>query len=141
MTDYAALAAAAVTAKGRAYAPYSGFCVGAALLCVDGKVYSGCNVESAAFSATVCAERTALVKAVSEGARRFAAVAVAGSFSETQGDYCYPCGVCRQMLHEFAAEGFVVIAAKTAEDFRVHRWEEILPFGFGPKDLKRQAEG
>ena len=135
MTDYGLLAAAAVAVKNRAYAPYSGFHVGAALLCTDGTIYDGCNVESAAYSATVCAERAALVKAVSDGARTFAAIAVAGSYPGAGGDYCYPCGVCRQMLHEFAGEGFELVVAKTARDYRVHRWEEILPFGFGPGDL------
>jgi homotetrameric cytidine deaminase len=133
--DHQKLAAAAVAAKDRAYAPYSGFNVGAALLGESGEVYIGCNVESAAFSATVCAERTALLKAVSEGERRFKAIAVAASKPGEEGDYCYPCGVCRQTLNEFAGESFTVIVAKTADDFRVHQWAEILPFGFGPKDL------
>jgi len=135
MIDYNALAAAAVDAKNRAYAPYSGFHVGAALLCADGIMYTGCNIESAAYSATICAERVALAKAVSEGARQIRAVAVSGSPSGKDGDYCYPCGVCRQMLHEFAAEDLELIVAKSAEDYRVHKWADILPFGFGPKDL------
>jgi homotetrameric cytidine deaminase len=135
LPDYRSLAAAAVKAKERAYAPYSGFHVGAALLGADGTVYIGCNIESAAYPATVCAERTALVKAVSEGARSFTAIAVAGSFQDKPGGYCYPCGVCRQMLHEFVSPGFELIVAKTAEEYRVHAWEDIFPFGFGPKDL------
>ncbi|MCL2603033.1 MAG: cytidine deaminase [Defluviitaleaceae bacterium] len=135
MKDYKQLAALAAEAKDRAYAPYSGFHVGAALLCESGRIYIGCNVESAAFPATVCAERTALLKAVSEGERKLKAIAVAGSKSGAEGDYCYPCGVCRQMLNEFAGEDFEVIIAKSADDYRVHKWAEILPFGFGPKDL------
>jgi cytidine deaminase len=135
MTDYKQLAASAVEAKDRAYAPYSGFHVGAALLCANGKIFTGCNVESAAYPAAVCAERTALVKAVSEGARNFKAIAVAGSRPGAEGDYCYPCGVCRRLLHEFANSGFEVIVAKTAEDYRVYKWAEILPFGFGAKEL------
>jgi homotetrameric cytidine deaminase len=132
---YQKLAAAAVLAKGRAYAPYSGFHVGAALLSESGRMYIGCNIESAAYPASVCAERTALLKAVSEGERKFKAIAVAGSKPDTEGDYCYPCGVCRQLLHEFVDDGFEVIIAKTPDDYRVHKWAEILPYGFGPKDL------
>ncbi|MCL2202718.1 MAG: cytidine deaminase [Defluviitaleaceae bacterium] len=134
--NHAQLAAAAVAAKDRAYAPYSGFHVGAALLSEGETLYIGCNIESAAYPATVCAERTALLKAVSEGERKFRAIAVAGSKPGADGDYCYPCGVCRQLLHEFAGEDFEVIVARTATDFRVHKWAEILPFGFGPKDLE-----
>jgi len=133
--EHKTLAAAAVKAKERAYAPYSGFHVGAALLCEEGTTYIGCNIESAAYPATICAERTALTKAVSEGARKFKAIAVAGSFPNKAGDYCYPCGVCRQMLHEFADEDFIVIMAKTEDDFRIHTWEQLFPHGFGPKDL------
>ena len=129
------MAAAAVDAKSRAYAPYSRFHVGAALLCADGNVYIGCNIESAAYPATICAERTALTKAISEGVRKIRAIAVAGSFPDKEGNYCYPCGVCRQMLHEFVTDDFEVIIAKSADDYRVHKWEEILPYGFGPKDL------
>jgi len=136
MIDYKLLAAAAVEAKDRAYAPYSKFHVGAALLCADGNVYIGCNVESAAYSATICAERTALTKAISEGTRQIRAIAVSGSFPGKEGNYCYPCGECRQMLNEFVTDDFEVIIAKTADDFRVHQWEEILPYGFGPKDLQ-----
>ena len=130
------LAAAAVLAKTLAYAPYSNFHVGAALLALDGKVYTGCNIESAAFSPTCCAERTALVKAVSEGVRDFTAIAVTGGPAGADGaDYCYPCGVCRQMLYEFGGDKLQVIVAKTQEDYRVHSLSELLPYGFGAKDL------
>ncbi|MCL2500375.1 MAG: cytidine deaminase [Defluviitaleaceae bacterium] len=135
MINYKRLAALAVEAKDRAYAPYSGFHVGAALLCENGKIYIGCNVESAAYPATVCAERTALLKAVSEGERKFKAISVAGSRPGGESDYCYPCGVCRQMLHEFAGDDFEVIIVKSESDYRVHKWSEILPYGFGPNDL------
>ena len=135
MADYQKLAAAAIKAKDRAYAPYSGFHVGAALLSSDGEIFIGCNVESAAYPATICAERTALVKAVSEGILTFAAIAIAGGKPNNAPDFCYPCGVCRQLLNEFASDDFKVIIAKTEEDFRVHPWGEILPYGFGPKDL------
>ena len=131
----AELAEAAVSAKALAYAPYSGFHVGAALLAQNGTVYTGCNVESAAFSPTCCAERTALVKAVSEGTREFAAIAIAGGAARAAADYCYPCGVCRQMLYEFGGDDLQVIVAKTTEDYRVHSLGELLPHGFGAKDL------
>jgi len=131
------LAAKAISAKALAYAPYSNFQVGAALLTSEEAVYTGCNVESAAFSPTCCAERTALVKAVSEGARSFRAIAVTGGpIGATAADYCYPCGVCRQMLYEFGGDDLQVIVAKTEDDYRVHSLAELLPHGFGPKDLE-----
>ena len=136
--DYKGLAQAAVDAKALSYSPYSGFRVGAALLGKSGTVYTGCNIESAAYSPTNCAERTALFKAVSEGEREFAAIAVAGSAEGAEPNYCYPCGVCRQMLKEFVQDDLVVIIAKSAEDYRVHSFGEILPFGFGAGDLGKE---
>jgi len=132
------LAQKAIAAKKMAYAPYSNFQVGAALLSADGTVYTGCNIESAAFSPTCCAERTALVKAVSEGIRKFTAIAVAGNPMGKEPDYCYPCGVCRQMLYEFGGDNLQVIVAKTPEDMKVHSLSELLPHGFGPKDLQTE---
>ena len=134
MTDKL-LAEAAIAAKLAAYAPYSGFHVGAALLTKSGKMYTGCNIESASYSPTNCAERTALFKAVSEGEREFAAIAIAGSKPGNKPHYVYPCGVCRQMLNEFADDDMKVIIACTLDDFRVHTFGELLPHGFGPKDL------
>ena len=132
------LAKTAIQAKAMSYSPYSNFSVGAALLAHDGKVYTGCNIESAAFSPTCCAERTALVKAVSEGTHDFTAIAIAGGPTETtQPEYCYPCGVCRQMLYEFGGDDLQVIVAKSEEDYKVHSLAELLPHGFGHKDLKR----
>jgi len=128
------LAEKAISAKDLAYAPYSDFHVGAALLTKDGEVYTGCNVESAAFSPTCCAERTALVKAVSSGERDFAAIAISGG--PAGADYCYPCGVCRQMLYEFGGDGLQVIVARTCDDYKVHLLSELLPYGFGAKDLQ-----
>ena len=128
------LAEKAIAAKAMAYAPYSGFSVGAALLSKDGSVFTGCNIESAAFSPTCCAERTALVKAVSEGVHDFEAVAVSGG--PDGADYCYPCGVCRQMLYEFGGDNLQIIVAKTKDDYRVHPLSELLPHGFGAKDLE-----
>ena len=128
------LAQQAIAAKALAHAPYSGFHVGAALLSADGAVYTGCNVESAAFSPTCCAERTALVKAVSEGVKDFKAIAISGGADGA--DYCYPCGVCRQMLYEFGGGTMQIIVAKTEEDYRIHLMAELLPYGFGAKDLE-----
>ena len=115
----------------RSCSPYSGFAVGAALLCADGAVFTGCNVENAAYGSTICAERTALVKAVSEGRRDgFAALAIAGR-SE---DYCWPCGACRQMLHEFAP-GLRLLVARGDGDFVSTTLDALFPCGFGPKSL------
>jgi len=134
--DYNELAQAAIDAKKMSYSPYSKFRVGAALLAKSGKVYTGCNIESAAYSPTCCAERTALVKAVSEGERDFTAIAISGSAEGGEAQYCYPCGVCRQFLKEFAKDDMAVIIAKTADDYLTHTFGEILPHGFGPENLK-----
>ena len=113
------------------YVPYSHFPVGAALLCRDGTVFTGCHVENAACGSTVCAERTALLKAVSEGRRDgWEAIAVAGRGS----DFCWPCGACRQMLWEFAPR-LRVIAARGDGQFQTASLAELLPRGFGPKSL------
>lgn len=112
------------------YAPYSHFRVGAALECEDGSVYTGCNVENAAYGSSLCAERTALVKAVSEGRRRFVRLAVAGDSA----DYCWPCGACRQMLREFGAD-LEVLAANREGAYVSVPLEELLPHGFGPETL------
>ena len=112
------------------YVPYSHFPVGAALEGEDGTVYTGCNVENAAYGSAICAERTALVKAVSEGCRRFRRLAVVGQGS----DYCWPCGACRQMLYEFAPE-LEVLVARGDHDFVKYSLKELLPQGFGPEAL------
>lgn len=114
------------------YVPYSHFPVGAALLCRDGTVFTGCNVENAAFGSTICAKRTALLKAVSEGHREdWAVIAIAGRGE----DYCWPCGACRQMLYEFAPE-LRVLAARGDGDFQAVSLKQLLPHGFGPKSLE-----
>jgi len=113
------------------YVPYSHFPVGAALLCAGGRVFTGCNVENAAYGSTVCAERTALLKAVSEGCREgWTALAVAGRGV----DYCWPCGACRQMLYEFAPE-LRVLAARGDGQWAEAMLSDLLPHGFGPKSL------
>ena len=131
MTDQE-LVQAAISMLERAYAPYSGFAVGAALLCDDGSVFTGCNVENAAYGSAICAERTALLKAVSEGHRDdWVAMAVAGRGE----DYCWPCGSCRQMLYEFAPD-LKLLVARGDGHFVTTSLGELLPHGFGPKSLK-----
>lgn len=125
----------AVEARKYAYSPYSGFCVGAALLGKSGKVYTGCNVENAAYTPTNCAERTALFKAVSEGEREFTSIAVVGGKGDTVADFCAPCGVCRQVLAEFCDKNFRVILG-TPERFTAYTFAELLPFSFGKQDLE-----
>ena len=122
----------AFTMMERSYVPYSKFPVGAALLCADGTVFTGCNVENAAYGSTICAERTAVVKAVSERHRDdWTTLAVAGK----SGDYCWPCGACRQMLYEFCPE-LTVLVARGDGDFVRLSLAELLPHGFGPKTLE-----
>ena len=114
-----------------AYAPYSHFRVGACLLSEDGRAFTGCNVENASFGGTICAERTALVKAVSEGAVRFTAIAVVGEH-----DDAWPCGICRQVLNEFSKDMRVICGAKATGTFTPLTLRELLPHSFGPVDLK-----
>ena len=134
MTD-AELISTAVSMQERAYVPYSHFPVGAALLCSDGAVFTGCNVENAAYGSTLCAERTALVKAVSEGRTGgFTAIAIAGRGS----DFCWPCGACRQMLFEFCKEDMPVILAKSKEDYQTTTLGQLFPMGFGPDKLGKE---
>lgn len=114
-----------------AYSPYSGFTVGAALLGKNGKVYLGCNIESASYSPTNCAERTAFFKAVSEGEREFSKIAIVGGKELDFADFCPPCGVCRQVMKEFCGEDFTVILGKNGEDVKVLTLGELLPYGFG----------
>ncbi len=125
----------AIEARKMAYAPYSGFRVGAALLGKSGKVYTGCNVENAGYSPTNCAERTALFKAVSEGEREFLSIAIVGGRYENIADFCAPCGVCRQALAEFCDGDFRVILG-APENLQVFSFAELLPFVFGKNDLK-----
>ena len=113
--------------------PYSGFPVGAALLTQEGRVFTGCNVENAAYGSTICAERTAIVKAVSEGCREgWEAIAIAGQGE----DFCWPCGACRQMLYEFAP-GLRVLAARGDGSWKEVPLAQLLPFGFGPHSLEQ----
>ena len=113
-----------------AYAPYSGYKVGAALLCADGTVYTGCNIENAAFSPTVCAERTAVFKAVSEGHRDFSAMAICGGKEGNITGFFPPCGVCRQVLREFCTHSFPVYLAGPDGQYRTRTLAELLPDSF-----------
>lgn len=145
--DYSALAERALRKLPQSYAPNSKFHVAAALLCMDGKIYEGINLENAAYAPTICAERAAVSAAVSDGYREFAAIAIAGcryadllreAYREhlTISDYCPPCGVCRQVLREFAKpDSFEIILAKAPDDYRVYKLEELLPLSFGPENL------
>ena len=124
------LKAAAVAMLDRAYCPYSHFAVGAALECADGTVFTGCNIENAAFSPTICAERTAVAKAVSEGHTDFVRIVIAGRST----DFCVPCGVCRQVLREFAPD-IEVICLNGKGEARHFALKELLPESFGPEYL------
>ncbi len=134
------LAKAAIAARSQSYAPYSQFAVGAALLAQDGTVYTGCNIENAAYSVCICAERTALYKAVSEGAQTFAAIAIAGAptanTSEQNLPLCPPCGVCRQALSEFCSGDMPVFLVHGNEEYQQHTLSELLPVSFGQKNLE-----
>ena len=134
MTDRELLQCA-IEAREMAYAPYSGFRVGAALVGKSGKIYQGCNVENAAYSPTNCAERTAIFKAVSEGEREFVSIAIVGGMSETINDLCAPCGVCRQVMAEFCDKDFRVIMGNL-EHIQTRTLEELLPLSFGKNDLE-----
>ena len=127
----------ALEAREKSYSPYSGFSVGAALLCENGKVYTGCNIENSAFSPTVCAERTAFFKAVSEGEKNFVRIAVVGGKSDDKfpENYCPPCGVCRQVMKEFCSDDFEIIMAKNADDYIAMKLNEILPAGFDKREV------
>ncbi len=127
----------AIEAREKAYAPYSGYRVGAALLTGELRIYTGCNIENAAYGSSVCAERTAVFKAVSEGRRKLKAIAIAGGPAGDEiTQYAFPCGVCRQVLREFAdPDRFVVIVAKNEEDYKIYGLKELLPESFGPDNL------
>ncbi len=120
------------------YTPYSNFKVGAALLCQDGTVYGGCNIENAAYGPSNCAERTAFFKAVSEGHLKFDAIMVVGGPEGKIKDYCPPCGVCRQVMMEFCnPDTFKILLAKSEGDIIEYTLKELLPLGFGNADLQK----
>ena len=133
------LSEAALDVRKKAYCPYSGFAVGAALLAKSGEVYTGVNIENAAFTPTNCAERTAFFTAIAKGERDFVAVAIAGGKAgEEPEGFCAPCGVCRQVMREFCNPStFRILVAKSAEDYREYTLEQLLPDSFGPDDLEK----
>ena len=133
--DYKSLMIQAQKAREYSYSPYSNFCVGAALLCKNGKVYTGCNIENAAYTPCNCAERTAIFKAVSEGVRDFEAIAIVGGKRGEHGGFCAPCGVCRQVIAEFCEKDFKIVLGDE-DNLQVYTREDLLPFAFTNKDLQ-----
>ena len=130
-----ALVQRAKEARKNADTPYSGFAVGAAVLCKDGSVYAGCNIENAGFTATCCAERTAFFRAVNDGKRQFLAIAIAGGKAgEEPSQFCAPCGVCRQVMAEFCGPEFEILLTDGSA-VKVSSLGELLPQAFGPGDL------
>ena len=129
----------ALNARKQSYSPYSHFQVGAALLSSDGKLYTVCNIENAAYTPSNCAERTAFFKAVSEGVKSFSSIAIIGGPEGADSlQLCAPCGVCRQVMMEFCdPKSFEVILAMDSEHYEVFTLEQILPMGFGPEDLDK----
>ena len=142
LPEYEKLVSTAISMRKRSYAPYSHYCVGAALLSEDGTVFTGCNVENASYPVGICAERTAISKAVSEGHKKFKALAIAGALSKSNGsDFCAPCGMCRQFIREFCSEDFPIILAKADDsaeikEHKIYELKELLPDSFGPENLK-----
>lgn len=130
------LCALAVKAMENAYVPYSGYKVGAALLTKSGKIYTGCNIENASYSPTVCAERTAIFKAVSEGEREFLKIAVAGGKNGVITGEFPPCGVCRQVMAEFCIPDFKILVVGGENSFNEYTLSDILPFSFNPEHVK-----
>lgn len=122
----------AIKVRNYSYSPYSNFRVGASILVDDSKIFSGCNIENASYGASNCAERTAIFKAVSEGYKVIHAVCVVGSFDE----FTYPCGICRQVMLEFASDNSIpIIIAQSRENYIVHKLNDIVPFEFSKNNL------
>lgn len=136
--EYGKLIQAAFEAQKKAYSPYSGFQVGAALLAGSGRIYGGCNIENASYGATNCAERTAFFRAIYEGEREFKAIAIAGKLSDSDTfEYCAPCGICRQVMSEFCdGEDFLIILPRSQSDYKVYSLNELLPLSFTKKDME-----
>lgn len=129
----------AIEARKMAYTPYSHFQVGAALLTKSGKIYRGCNIENAGYTPSNCAERTAIFKAVSEGETKFEAIAIVAGPEGGKLELTAPCGVCRQVMMEFCDyDSFKIILAVSTDDYHIMTLKEMLPLGFGPKNLKAE---
>ncbi|MBR5441835.1 MAG: cytidine deaminase [Clostridia bacterium] len=135
MTDLSLLSLA-LEAMEKSYSPYSGCKVGAALLTRDGKVYTGTNIENAAFSPTICAERVAIFKAISDGVTEFSAIAVVGGKDGVVDGIFAPCGVCRQVMREFCGDDFKIILGINKAEYKTITLGELLPLSFSPKDVK-----
>ena len=134
--DYSELCIMADDARAQSYCIYSGFSVGAALLTKSGKVYKGCNIENASYPAGICAERTAFVKALSEGEREFAAIAISGGKKGDKPADAFPCGICRQFMNEFVSgDDFEVVIVHEDMGYSVYKLSELLPYSFGPENL------
>lgn len=127
----------AVAARQNAYAPYSGYTVGAALVTKEGKVYTGCNIENAAYSPTNCAERTAFFKAISEGEREFLAIAISGGKGDQIDGAFPPCGVCRQVMAEFCRPNFLVLLVTGEDTFARFTLSQLLPQAFTPNEVSK----
>lgn len=132
------LAIKAKEAMNHSYSPYSGYRVGAALLCKDGSIYMGCNVENASFGATNCAERTAFFKAVSEGEREFVSIAICGGKDGVLEGEFPPCGVCRQVMREFCSDDFEIYLV-TESDIKTYTLSELLPVSFHPDTIRKDG--
>lgn len=128
---YQKLVELALESREKAYAPYSKFKVGSAILTEDDKIYTGCNIENASYTPTVCAERVAIFKAVFDGHRKIKKVAVVGKLE----DFTFPCGVCRQVIREFCTDDCEIIIIKNINEYKVFKFTEILPYSFGASDL------
>lgn len=129
MTDYKKLMQIASDMRAMSYSPYSHFAVGAALLSKSGKIYTGCNIENAGFTPTICAERTAFFKAISEGEREFECIAIVGGKHGEIADFCAPCGVCRQVMSEWCDDDFKLVLG-TPDNYKVFSFKEIVPYAF-----------
>ncbi len=135
MTDKELLLSA-IKAMEKSYSPYSNCKVGAALLCKNGKVFTGANIENAAFSPTICAERVAIFKAVNEGERDFLKIAVAGGKNGIINGIFAPCGVCRQVMREFCTDDFEIILGENEEDYKAVTLKDLLPLSFSPDNVR-----
>lgn len=134
LSKYKELIDKAIIARDVSYSPYSTFRVGAAVLCADGRIYTGCNIENASYSATVCAERTAIFKAVSEGAKNFTAIAIVGGIDEIT-DFAYPCGACRQVMSEFCDESLEIVLFN-GENVEIRTLGQLFPCSFCKTSIK-----
>ncbi len=131
MEENKKLISVALDSQKKAYVPYSGFKVGAAVLTECGEIYGGCNIENASYTPTICAERVAIFKAIFDGCKKIKKIAVVGKENE----FTYPCGVCRQVIREFCTEDCELIIIKNKTEFKILKFSEILPYSFGPEDL------